>query len=87
MSELQDKKRPLTAGTQFKISLNALIETLMSKTPSYVRCIKPNHEKRAGLFDTEVITHQVKYLGLMENLRVRRAGFAYRREYGIFLER
>lgn len=31
--------------------------------------------------------HQVKYLGLMENLRVRRAGFAYRRPYKQFLQR
>ena len=30
---------------------------------------------------------QVKYLGLVENLRVRRAGFAFRRPYGVFLER
>ncbi|MEQ2181227.1 hypothetical protein GOODEAATRI_009199 [Goodea atripinnis] len=34
-----------------------------------------------------LIRHQVKYLGLMENLRVRRAGFAYRRRYEIFLQR
>ncbi|CAB1348678.1 unnamed protein product [Coregonus sp. 'balchen'] len=32
-------------------------------------------------------SHQVKYLGLMENLRVRRAGFAYRRHYETFLQR
>lgn len=30
---------------------------------------------------------QVKYLGLMENLRVRRAGFAYRRPHRHFLQR
>lgn len=30
---------------------------------------------------------QVKYLGLMENLRVRRAGFAYRRPHKHFLQR
>ena len=30
---------------------------------------------------------QIKYLGLMENLRVRRAGFAYRRLYPLFLGR
>lgn len=35
----------------------------------------------------EIVGHQVKYLGLMENLRVRRAGFAYRRLYDVFLER
>ena len=34
-----------------------------------------------------LIRHQVKYLGLMENLRVRRAGFAYRRKYEAFLQR
>lgn len=35
----------------------------------------------------EIVGHQVKYLGLMENLRVRRAGFAYRRPYETFLLR
>lgn len=40
-----------------------------------------------GYFDTVLVTHQVKYLGLMENLRVRRAGFAYRRKYEKFLKR
>lgn len=38
-------------------------------------------------FDIEVIKHQVRYLGLMENLRVRRAGFGYRNKYDSFVER
>ncbi|KAG8450754.1 hypothetical protein GDO86_003141 [Hymenochirus boettgeri] len=37
--------------------------------------------------ETVLIRHQVKYLGLIENVRVRRAGFAYRRKYEIFLQR
>lgn len=41
----------------------------------------------AGQFDDVLIRHQVKYLGLMEHLRVRRAGFAYRRKYELFLQR
>lgn len=41
----------------------------------------------AGKFDDYLIRHQVKYLGLMEHLRVRRAGFAYRRKYELFLQR
>ncbi|XP_014326089.2 unconventional myosin-Ih-like isoform X1 [Xiphophorus maculatus] len=40
-----------------------------------------------GQFDEALIRHQVKYLGLMEHLRVRRAGFAYRRKYEDFLKR
>ncbi|XP_054455946.1 unconventional myosin-Ic-like isoform X1 [Anoplopoma fimbria] len=85
--ELSDKKRPETAATQFKASLAKLMEILMSKEPSYVRCIKPNDSKQSGRFDEVLIRHQVKYLGLMENLRVRRAGFAYRRRYEVFLQR
>lgn len=85
--EVTNMKRPPTAGTQFKTSLNALIDILMKKTPSYVRCIKPNHNKSAAEFDDELVRHQVKYLGLMENLRVRRAGFAYRRPFEDFLQR
>uniref|UniRef100_A0A3Q2Q2K2 Myosin Ic, paralog b n=1 Tax=Fundulus heteroclitus TaxID=8078 RepID=A0A3Q2Q2K2_FUNHE len=85
--ELSDKKRPDTAATQFKASLAKLMEILMSKEPSYVRCIKPNDSKQAVRFDEVLIRHQVKYLGLMENLRVRRAGFAYRRRYETFLQR
>lgn len=41
----------------------------------------------AGRFDEVLVRHQVKYLGLMENLRVRRAGFAYRRRFEAFLQR
>ena len=40
-----------------------------------------------AVFDEKIIRHQVKYLGLMENLRVRRAGFCYRRSFSFFLDR
>lgn len=40
---------PPQAATQFKASLAKLMEILMSKEPSYVRCIKPNDSKQAGM--------------------------------------
>ncbi|KAK2497277.1 hypothetical protein MC885_004028 [Smutsia gigantea] len=86
-SELSDKKRPETVATQFKMSLLQLVEILKSKEPAYIRCIKPNDAKQPGRCDEVLVRHQVKYLGLMENLRVRRAGFAYRRKYEAFLQR
>ena len=56
------------------------------------QCLKLFHHFLAififiGIFDEKIVNHQVKYLGLMENLRVRRAGFAYRRPYEVFLKR
>uniref|UniRef100_A0A8C4I899 Myosin IHb n=1 Tax=Dicentrarchus labrax TaxID=13489 RepID=A0A8C4I899_DICLA len=86
-TEPDSKRRPETVVTQFKSSLVGLTEILMSKEPWYVRCIKPNEAKQPGRFDDVLVRHQVKYLGLMEHLRVRRAGFAYRRKYDIFLQR
>ncbi|KAG8200588.1 hypothetical protein JTE90_000658 [Oedothorax gibbosus] len=85
--EISDKKRPNSAATQFKTSLSQLMNILMSKEPWYIRCIKPNDNKQPGVFDENIVAHQVKYLGLMENLRVRRAGFAYRKKYEDFLKR
>ena len=35
----------LQVGTQFKNSLSSLLEILISKEPSYIRCIKPNESK------------------------------------------
>ncbi|XP_034286414.1 unconventional myosin-Ig isoform X1 [Pantherophis guttatus] len=80
-------KRPLTAATLFKNSIVALVDNLASKEPYYVRCIKPNDQKSPFLFDEERCRHQVSYLGLLENVRVRRAGFAYRQPYHRFLLR
>ncbi|XP_075890997.1 unconventional myosin-Id [Nelusetta ayraudi] len=80
-------KRPLTAATLFKNSMISLVENLASKEPYYVRCIKPNDVKSPLLFEEERSRHQVEYLGLLENVRVRRAGYAYRQTYPRFLQR
>lgn len=80
-------KRPQTAGTIFKTSMIELVKNLASKEPYYVRCIKPNEMKSSSLFNDERCLHQVRYLGLLENVRVRRAGFAARQHYSRFLQR
>lgn len=80
-------KRPLTAGTLFQRSMIDLVNTLLKKEPFYVRCIKPNDIKSATVFDDERVQHQVRYLGLLENVRVRRAGFVHRQRYDKFLLR
>uniref|UniRef100_A0A8C7VQF4 Myosin IH n=1 Tax=Oncorhynchus mykiss TaxID=8022 RepID=A0A8C7VQF4_ONCMY len=77
----------LNVASQFKSSLLGLTDILMSKEPWYVRCLKSNESQQPGQFDDVLVRHQVKYLGLMEHLRVRRAGFAYRCRYDVFLQR
>ncbi|CAG8658065.1 4828_t:CDS:10, partial [Gigaspora rosea] len=81
------KKRPPTVGDKIKSSANALVTNLMQARPSYIRTIKPNHNKSPSEYDQKMVLHQIKYLGLNENIRVRRAGFAYRQTFEKFLER
>lgn len=59
----------------------------MKCTPHYIRCIKPNETKRPRDWEENRVKHQVEYLGLRENIRVRRAGYAYRRPFSKFLQR
>ncbi|KAJ7897177.1 P-loop containing nucleoside triphosphate hydrolase protein [Mycena olivaceomarginata] len=81
------KKRPPTAGDRIKASAGALVENLMKAQPSYIRTIKPNQNRSGSEYDTKAILHQIKYLGLQENIRVRRAGFAYRNTFEKMVER
>ncbi|GAA96617.1 uncharacterized protein L969DRAFT_624263 [Mixia osmundae IAM 14324] len=81
------KKRPPTASDKITSSANALVEKLMRSEPSYIRTIKPNENKSPSEFNTANILHQIKYLGLQENIRVRRAGFAYRNTFEKMVER
>ncbi|XP_011781459.1 PREDICTED: unconventional myosin-Ia isoform X1 [Colobus angolensis palliatus] len=80
-------KRPPTAGAQFKSSVAILMKNLYSKNPNYIRCIKPNEHQQRGQFSSDLVATQARYLGLLENVRVRRAGYAHRQGYGPFLER
>lgn len=82
-----DKRRPPTAGDKIKASANDLVSTLMKATPSYIRTIKPNDNKSPTEYNTGNVMHQIKYLGLQENVRIRRAGFAYRQTFDKFVER
>ncbi|KIK91117.1 hypothetical protein PAXRUDRAFT_831112 [Paxillus rubicundulus Ve08.2h10] len=81
------KKRPPTAGDRIKVSASALVDNLMKAQPSYIRTIKPNQNRSATEYNSKAILHQIKYLGLQENIRVRRAGFAYRNTFEKMVER
>ncbi|PYH41241.1 class I myosin myoA [Aspergillus saccharolyticus JOP 1030-1] len=82
-----DKRRPPTASDKIKASANDLVATLMKAQPSYIRTIKPNDNKAPREYNVGNVLHQIKYLGLQENVRIRRAGFAYRQTFDKFVER
>jgi len=85
--DLEDKKAPPTSGTKIRSQCKELVEALTLCNPHYVRCIKPNDAKQPMVWEPKRCKHQVQYLGLPENVKVRRAGYAYRAAYHRFLER
>ncbi|XP_059364197.1 unconventional myosin-Ie-like [Carassius carassius] len=85
--EAEKRGRPTTAGSKIKKQANNLVQKLMKCTPHYIRCIKPNETKKPRDWEESRVKHQVEYLGLRENIRVRRAGYAFRRVFKKFLQR
>ncbi|XP_019622368.1 PREDICTED: unconventional myosin-Va-like isoform X7 [Branchiostoma belcheri] len=81
------KEMRKTVGLQFKESLCLLMETLNSTTPHYVRCIKPNDEKRAFTFEPKRAMQQLRACGVLETIRISSAGYPSRWTYPEFFQR
>jgi len=82
-----DKSQPTSSGKKIRDSANLLIKKLSNCHPHYVRCIKPNETRSAMSFNDSRVKHQVKYLGLAENVKVKKAGYSYRQYFHIFAAR
>ncbi|KAM9708717.1 unconventional myosin-X isoform 3-T3 [Menidia menidia] len=80
-------RRKPTVSSQFRDSLHALMATLSASNPFFIRCIKPNMEKNPNVFDPEVVLNQLRYSGMLETVKIRRAGFPVRRTFKDFFSR
>ena len=49
-----------TVGQLYKEQLSKLMVTLRNTNPNFVRCIIPNHEKRAGKIDSHLVLDQLR---------------------------
>lgn len=61
------------------------MEILRQTTASYIRCIKPNSEKAELIFDSADVLRQLKCAGVLESVRIRKAGFPIRFQFDQFL--
>ncbi|KAJ0411954.1 hypothetical protein ATCC90586_009911 [Pythium insidiosum] len=77
----------VSVGTQFKQQLGELLETIRGTAPHYVRCIKPNDRNVCDAFSNARVVEQLRSGGVLEAVRVARAGFPVRLAHRQFLER
>ncbi|KAM6967145.1 myosin-14-like [Tautogolabrus adspersus] len=76
-----------TVGQLYKESLGKLMTTLHNTQPNFVRCIIPNHEKRSGKMDANLVLEQLRCNGVLEGIRICRQGFPNRILFQEFRQR
>ncbi|KAL7307346.1 hypothetical protein TKK_0000535 [Trichogramma kaykai] len=76
-----------TVSQLYKEQLSKLMVTLKNTNPNFVRCIIPNHEKRAGKIDAPLVLDQLRCNGVLEGIRICRQGFPNRIPFQEFRQR
>eukprot|EP00914_Ancora_sagittata_P031282 GHVO01063276.1.p1 GENE.GHVO01063276.1~~GHVO01063276.1.p1 ORF type:complete len:772 (+),score=161.73 GHVO01063276.1:306-2318(+) len=72
-------------GSQFLGQLEALMELINSTEPHFIRCVKPNEEKKPLKFTMDKTLIQLHALSILEALQLRNLGYSYRRPFTEFL--
>ncbi|XP_078739237.1 LOW QUALITY PROTEIN: uncharacterized protein LOC144952628 [Lampetra fluviatilis] len=76
-----------TVGQLYKEQLGKLMGTLRNTNPNFVRCIIPNHEKKAGKLEPHLVMEQLRCNGVLEGIRICRQGFPNRVIFQEFRQR
>merc|ERR1712142_494847 len=83
----KDTKTFKTVSSAFRNQLEALLTTLNTTDPHFIRCIVPNNHKTPGLLDSALVMHQLTCNGVLEGIRICRRGFPNRTVYLDFKHR
>mmetsp|Transcript_75596 Transcript_75596/g.149412 ORF Transcript_75596/g.149412 Transcript_75596/m.149412 type:complete len:1015 (+) Transcript_75596:70-3114(+) len=80
-------KQNVTVSMMFRQQLEQLVQDLNKTHPSYIRCIKPNANKQAHDFDSLDVRRQLRCAGMLEAIRIRKAGYSVRLQFKEFFNR
>merc|ERR1719266_2119000 len=67
-----------TVTSIYLVQLAALMTTLHSTEPHFIRCLVPNNHKQPGMVEPPLIMHQLTCNGVLEGIRICMRGFPNR---------
>ncbi|CAB9502044.1 Myosin type-2 heavy chain [Seminavis robusta] len=76
-----------SVSSQFSTQLRILRNRIDVTTPHYIRCLKPNDELSPNFFEPKNVVEQLRCGGVLEAVRVSRAGYPTRYPHDIFMAR
>lgn len=76
-----------TVAQRHKEQLSSLMRQLHATQPHFVRCILPNHKKKAKQFNAPLVLDQLRCNGVLEGIRIARTGFPNRLSFAEFRSR
>lgn len=79
--------RVKTASLKHKEQLAQLMDQLELTEPLFVRCILPNLDKKPNKFDKRLVLNQLRCNGVLEGIRITRAGYPNRMTFEEFFLR
>ncbi|CAF3529258.1 unnamed protein product [Rotaria socialis] len=83
----KDARNRLTVGAQYRNSLQILMDRMCASHPVFMRCLKPNQQKQAYLFDDPFVRAQLRYCGMLETTRIRKEGYSVRLSFEEFIQK
>ena len=79
--------RTKTLGGEFRGQMEELMMNINTTSPHYIRCLKPNANNVGNEFDSPLIVSQLRCGGVLEAVRVGRAGYSKRFPFDVFFRR
>ena len=86
-NQKKSKTKNKTLGKIFTSDLSKLIKAINATRPTYIRCIKPNDEKKKHVWNAKKVLNQIKSGGLFSAISIRQKGFSGRQTFQWFVKR
>uniref|UniRef100_A0A674CB98 Myosin VIIB n=1 Tax=Salmo trutta TaxID=8032 RepID=A0A674CB98_SALTR len=87
VAQADGRRQVSTLSGQFRQSLDSLMNALSKCQPHFIRCFKPNDDKKSMVFDRNLCIRQLRYSGMIDTIKIRKLGFPIRHTFKQFLQR